>query len=324
MLCCDVCVIGSWQGVFGGVWLGHGNTGKALTSDQPAAGQIKLPLIYFGVINTPMTDKPKLSLVVDSMKLDVDGMSESDGILSVPLTLAREMVLDYGGVKILKPSAELEAAAKFADGLPVTREHPEAGIVTDRAQVLGFMRNPLFENDELKGVLEIADVDLIADVKSGKVKEVSGGFFCNIDMTPGVLGDSKYEAVQKDIFMNHVAIVDQGRCSIEDGCGLNLDSKDVDAPPVDDGAEALDRVTAERDALQGELEALVKVERDAIVADLLRLQDTKKEADLAELKLDALKKELEMVRELRSDRLTLKQDASMVSVDDAYSKIGRN
>ena len=195
-----------------------------------------------------MAEKPTLSLIIDSLKLSTDGMIEKDGILSVPATVAKNLIQDYDGLKVLKPAEELEAAARFADGIPITKDHPPAGIVTDRAEVLGFLKDPTFENDEIKGILEIADKDLAADVKDGTLTGLSIGFFCNLDRTEGAVGDAKYDAVQRDIFLNHIAVVDQGRCSIEDGCGFHTDSvKKIDSA-------TLQKITAERDSLKAELE----------------------------------------------------------------------
>ena len=91
------------------------------------------------------------------LQLDLDSLSESDGLLSVPAIAAKEMVYDYDGLKVLKPFDELKAAALFSNGIPVTREHPKSGIVTDRREVLGFFRDPVAEDGQLRGLLEIAD-----------------------------------------------------------------------------------------------------------------------------------------------------------------------
>lgn len=312
-----------------------------------------------------MADKPKFSLITDSMELKVDALTEKDGITSVPAVIAKDLVQDYSGLKVWKPAAELEAAARFADGIPITRGHPSVGIVTDRGQVLGFLNDPVYENDELSGILNIANKDLAADVKDGKLKGLSIGFFCNLDETKGTIGDAHYDAIQKDIFLNHVAIVDEGRCSIEDGCKFNMDA--VDSPPdligkldtaigmatnewgdnklkdllveikemitsgdtTGDAADAtiqakIDAITADRDALREELETIIKTEKDAIIVELTAMQDAKTKEDLEKLKLDELKKELDMVRELRTDRLSFRGTQSGRSaVDDAYAKVGR-
>lgn len=309
-----------------------------------------------------MADNSNLSLIIDALELSTDGMQEKDGILSVPATVARHLIQDYDGLKVLKPAEELEAAARFADGIPVTRDHPNAGIVTDRGEVLGFLKDPLFENDELKATLEIADKDLAADVKDGKLTGLSIGFFCNLDRTEGAVGDAKYDAVQKDIFLNHVAVVDEGRCSIADGCGFHTDSRKIDSPPdligkldtaigmaeseynstlkdllieikemittagTGDSA-ALAKVTAERDAYRVDLEAIIRTEKDALIEELTSMQDAKTKEDLEKLKLDELKKELEMVRELRTDRLSFGKghgEDGKSAIDAAYEKVGRN
>jgi hypothetical protein len=312
-----------------------------------------------------MADKPKLSLITDSMELKIDRMTEKDGILSVPAVIAKHMIQDYDGLKVLKPAEELEAAAKFADGIPITRGHPDAGVVTDRREVLGFLNDPTFENDELSGILNIADKDLAADVKDGTLTGLSIGFFCNLDKSGGTVGDSAYDATQKDIFLNHVAAVDTGRCSIKDGCGFKTD--EIDSPPdligkidtaigmatnewgdnklkdllveikemittsaTGDSGEAavtqakLIAVTADRDSLKESLETIIKTEKDALIAELTAMQDAKTKEDLEKLRLDELKKELEMVKELQTDRLSFKgTQPGKSAVDEAYAKVGR-
>ena len=306
-----------------------------------------------------MPTKSNTKLVIDSTALNTDGMTEKDGILSVPATIAKHMIQVYDDLRVLKPAEELEAAARFADGIPITRDHPLAGIVTDRAEVLGFLKDPTFKNDELTGILEIADKDLAADVKDGKLTGLSIGFFCDLDRTEGTVGDAKYDAVQKSIFLNHVAIVDQGRCSIEDGCGFHTDSvKKIDSPPdligkldtaigmatnewgdstlkdlleeiktmVVSGATGDSAaIIAERDALKAELEKIIKTEKDALITELTAMQDAKTKEDLEKLKLDELKKELAMVHELRTDRLSFGRghDSGKTAVDSAYEKVGR-
>jgi hypothetical protein len=54
------------------------------------------------------------------------------------------------------------------------------------------------------------------------------------------------------------------------------------------------------------------------------MQNAKTAEDLEKLELDALKKELEMVKELQTDRLSFRGAQSGKSaVDEAYAKVGR-
>ena len=222
-----------------------------------------LPKGYKSEYPKPEDAKPRFSDSLPSMKLDVANAEEADGVLSVPVTVANaKHIYDYDGLKVLKPFEELEAAALFADGIPITREHPSAGIVTDRRQVLGFFKSPTAKDDLLKGILAITDKDLIADVKDKKLTEVSAGFFCDLDDTlAGELEGVHYDATQKNIFLNHVAVVENGRCSIDDGCGIGLDAKKYPVPSdlVDKIKAAIARAKAMKDkSLYNLLKELLK------------------------------------------------------------------
>ena len=319
----------------------------------------------------------------DSIALELDSIEEVDGVLKVPVTIANSKhIYDYDGLKVLKPFEELEASSLFAAGIPVTCEHPEAGIVTDRAQVLGFLRDPTAVDNLLKGILEITGKDLIADIKEGKRVDVSPGFFCDLDSSDsgkGEIDGKPYTATQRNIFLNHVAVCEQGRCSRLDGCGLNLDAKKTPVPQTiaDKIAAAIERAKAmkdksllkmlqelqkavtiakdskvedplvlkkvkdaldslkaerneaisERDALKDELAGVVKAEKDALIAELTALQDAKGEEELGKLKLDQLKKELDMVKQIKANRLSVDgkgqgQSSGRKGIDDAYAKIG--
>jgi hypothetical protein len=51
------------------------------------------------------------------LQLDLDSLTEANGLLSVPAIAAKEMVYDYDGLKVLKkPFDELKAAALFSNG----------------------------------------------------------------------------------------------------------------------------------------------------------------------------------------------------------------
>ena len=50
------------------------------------------------------------------LQLDLDSLTEANGMLAVPAIAAKEMVYDYDGLRILKPFEELKAAALFANG----------------------------------------------------------------------------------------------------------------------------------------------------------------------------------------------------------------
>lgn len=321
--------------------------------------------------------KSRFNDSMDTMKIHMDDAEEKEGILKVPVTVANaDHIYNYDGLKVRKPLEELKAASAFADNRPITREHPAAGIVTDRREVMGFFKSPIIQDETLRGILEITDKDLIADVKAGILTDVSAGFFCDLnrDDSDGI-GEKHYDATQENIFLDHVAIVEKGRCSIEDGCGIGLDAKtavpqsiidkiknamesakamkekelekllkdvlkmvsaekdssgtdmSIDASDRDKIKAAFEGVASERNSLRAELDAIVKAEKDSLIADLIDAQSTKTEADLKDLPLDGLKKELELVKELKMKRLSGQDSGrgdtpNRQRIDDAYDKVG--
>ena len=111
------------------------------------------------------------------------------------------------------------------------------------------------------------------------------------------------------------------------------DSTTVEDPlalkKVKDALDALkagrDEAITERDALKDELAGVVKAEKDALIAELTALQDAKSEEELGKLGLDQLKKELDMVKQLKANRLSVGskgKSSGRKGIDDAYANIG--
>ena len=151
---------------------------------------------------------------------------ESKGVLRVPIVLAKEMVYHYDDYDAFRPRDELKAIVSYLKGVPVTRGHPEAKIVTDRTEVEGWAIDAEFEDDELRVVLEIAEKSLIEDIQSGKLKGVSPGHFSRLDKAAsGEYEGAHYDVTQRDLFIDHIAIVEEGRCSVADGCGIVVDEE---------------------------------------------------------------------------------------------------
>jgi len=300
---------------------------------------VVMPRGYKSEYPKPKEEDAKPSFT-DSIALERDSIEEADGVLKVPVTIANSLhIYDYDGFKVQKPFDELEAAALFSAGIPVTCEHPIGGIVTDRAQVLGFLRNPTAENDELKGILEITGKDLIADVKAGKRVDVSPGFFCDLDSSESGHGEANgehYDATQRNIFLNHVAVCEQGRCSRLDGCGLNLDAKKTPVPQsiADKIAAAIERAKAMKDKsllkMLQDLQKAVAVAKDSKVEDPLALKKVKDaldalkaERDSATSERDALKGQLEEVVKAEKDSLIAELTALQdVKGEEELRKLG--
>lgn len=126
-----------------------------------------------------------------------------------------------------KPADELRAAAWSFDNSPFTLDHPDTGMVKDVRDVHGFWKNPRYLDDEdrLNADLYIPETDEEALTFVEENQDVSVGFFNRVyreyDGNTGDITDDDVDGFQVDIFGNHVAGVERGRCPSEAGCGLD-------------------------------------------------------------------------------------------------------
>jgi hypothetical protein len=126
-----------------------------------------------------------------------------------------------------KPADELDRAAWSFDNAPFTLGHPETGMVKNVDDIRGFWRNPRYDWDEhrLREDLYVPVGDDEAMAYIEEHGDVSVGFYnrvhSNYDGNTGDLTDDDVDGFQVDMFGNHIAGVERGRCSSEHGCGLD-------------------------------------------------------------------------------------------------------
>jgi hypothetical protein len=97
--------------------------------------------------------------------------------------------------------------------LPVTVDHPPEEISPANARqfTVGTVGEGVKrDGDFVRASLVLFDAAAISAVEAGK-HQVSVGYHLDLDETPGVWRGEKYDAVQRAIRGNHLAIVDQGR-----------------------------------------------------------------------------------------------------------------
>lgn len=97
---------------------------------------------------------------------------------------------------------------------PVTLDHPAEAVTSEnwkRLSVGEVSTAALPDGQWVMLPLILKDADAIAAVDGGK-RELSAGYSCDLDWTPGMTADGQpYDAQQKNIKINHLAIVDRGR-----------------------------------------------------------------------------------------------------------------
>jgi hypothetical protein len=142
----------------------------------------------------------------------------------------------------------------------------------------------------------ITDERAIEDAEQGKT-ELSCGYSCDLDMTPGVMDGQHYDAVQKNIRGNHVALVTRGRAGAEAALHLDKDDNEtqekehmktvkidgVDFEMSEQAAQAFAKVQAEAEKKSAEHLATITTLK-------VDVEKQKARADKAEEELAAEKK----------------------------------
>jgi hypothetical protein len=151
-----------------------------------------------------------------------------EGFLIVPVVVAKKMVLDYpeyGTRELVGDAIFSKEFLASCDGCPFVLEHPvnESGrsvdVLPDNFDefVKGVLIEPRAEreNDRVVGKIKVWDKDVIEKIKSRELRELSQGYRCVVIDSPGVYRGERYDAVQTEIIMNHIALVEEGRAGSE-------------------------------------------------------------------------------------------------------------
>lgn len=119
---------------------------------------------------------------------------------------------------VLRPAEEVgsEESLKSLQLLPIVDEHAmlggEDGMVNPEQKgihgVIG--ENVYLKDDTIYADLKIFSEALKEEIENGK-KELSLGYFCDYDPTPGEYNGKHYDAVQRNLRGNHLALVEEGR-----------------------------------------------------------------------------------------------------------------
>lgn len=115
---------------------------------------------------------------------------------------------------VLRPADEIEKAKDTFKLLPLVDEHTMLGpdfTPAEQKGIHGVLGSDIKAKDgTLYSDVKIYSEYLKDEIKNGK-KELSCGYFCKYDLTPGVYNGVHYDAVQRDLRGNHIALVDNGR-----------------------------------------------------------------------------------------------------------------
>lgn len=145
----------------------------------------------------------------------------TNGWLRVDALLTRTGVFTYYNAdgskrRELRLDSEVfsPAALKSFSLVPVTDEHPPEFLTAEntREYARGSVGEaPAKEGQHVAAPLLVTDAELIAKLENAEAREVSCGYTCDLEMTPGEHNGEKYDAIQRHIVGNHVAVVQRGR-----------------------------------------------------------------------------------------------------------------
>jgi uncharacterized protein len=195
--------------------------------------------------------------VITIRRLDAGRLGKASrtpqGGVRVAASLTRTGVLPYrqpdGSSRLeYRPATEVFRADSLAslDSAPITRGHA-AWITPDnwRDHSLGHVVEGSARKDGalIAAELVIQDNEGMARIDASELGEVSMGYTCDFDPTPGTSPEGeRYDGVQRNIRYNHVALLPSGAGRAGRDVALRLDALDV----VETRSDAIDPDAAQR------------------------------------------------------------------------------
>lgn len=133
---------------------------------------------------------------------------------------------------------------KSYKGKPIIVTH-DAGLITKdnvHEETIGTILSEGYQDkDDVRAEIIIHDTD---EMKSVGLKELSLGYNLTLDETPGVWEGKPYDAIQRDITINHLALVLQARAG--DQARLNIDSRDREPKGEKNMSQKIKKIGANR------------------------------------------------------------------------------
>ncbi len=120
--------------------------------------------------------------------------------------------------QVLRPEEELnnEETLQSFKLVPIVNDHTMLGTKegmqpAEQKGVHGVIGEDVYFKDGIiYGDLKIFSETLKEEIENGK-KELSMGYFCDYELKDGEFNGKQYQAVQRNLRINHVALVDEGR-----------------------------------------------------------------------------------------------------------------
>jgi hypothetical protein len=171
-------------------------------------------------------------------RLDYNGTTSgfertAQGFLRIRARLTKAGIFSYGDTYEYRPEEEIfrKESLSSLKCAPVTDLHPSEngdgflGPHNTKAHIVGMAESIEPDGKYLLGSLVVFHEDTIQAIERGDRKEISLGFSCELIPTPGDLAGQAYDAVQRTIIFNHIAIGPVGWGRIGPECSIRTDGK---------------------------------------------------------------------------------------------------
>ena len=156
-----------------------------------------------------------------------------NGFLKVPVFATRSGVFKYVQhdgtiVREFRPPEEVfkKESMDSLKGVPFTDKHPTVLVDSENCKeyMVGFTSDIVEKNGNLvESSVTVTHRDTVNKIENDGVDQVSCGYVCDLDFTAGKTPDGEeYDAVQRNIVYNHLALVERGRAGSE--VRLRMDS----------------------------------------------------------------------------------------------------
>jgi HK97 family phage prohead protease len=126
------------------------------------------------------------------------------------------------------------------NGATVTDIHHHVGMLDTsnwKNATLGHTEQVRQDGDFISAELVINDPGTVAAIENRQLHDISAGYRCKLEHTPGTWKGQPYDAIQRGIRYNHVAVLRKGQGRAGTDVALRLDARDaycVEAPAAGD------------------------------------------------------------------------------------------
>ena len=177
-----------------------------------------------------MSDTPKLKRVVRFDNIAVDETTKEGFLIDHPIVttvgIFEYMNPDGSTRRELRLPEEVfnpDSLASY-EGKPIIITHNAGEITKENVEeeIIGTILSKAYqEGDNVRAKIVIHDTD---KMKQSGLRELSLGYGLTLDETPGEWNGHPYDAIQRDIRINHLALVSAARAGEQ--ARLNIDGKE--------------------------------------------------------------------------------------------------